>query len=479
MLNGGTMKDKRLSKHRISQLSLRILILELCFLSSSFRFVTAISEDILATGKHLAHGAIPTVDEQANSHKHHKVDQLVGLDDMGRQGPVRKNWEGSLSMDFLSEKFVDSSLRLPKYPKETIQFEKKRKRKEPDGKSKHPSVGNTSDNTRRLQRTEFKSPQSQSFADSGTVATPGIKENSQTTHRKTLSRELFTFGVVEETEESKSPTMSPTSNHDVDGSEPEPLTGTAAENEDNPETVTEIYSEDGLDGSDTDVENSSEIEDESRYDNYPAASPIPPPVTPVPIPATATEPPVTPEPSSATPPQALPSEPAADPNLRPPADAATTQPEEIEEGLDTEITTEAPKVTQNPTVAPTPGRVHEPIATEKPSTFVDHTSPSPQVETIETSQPNEPNPEAAALGNNAESSQQAASTAESMAFKEQQDIKELEKEEEEEKAKEEELEEELAQEEREVRRIGGFGVFLAILAMVFTAHQMSENPDGM
>ena len=43
---------------------------------------------------------------------------------------------------------------------------------------------------------------------------------------------------------------------------------------------------------------------------------------------------------------------------------------------------------------------------------------------------------------------------------------------------EEELEEELLQEEREVRRIGGFGGFLAVLAMVFTAYQMSENPDG-
>ena len=43
---------------------------------------------------------------------------------------------------------------------------------------------------------------------------------------------------------------------------------------------------------------------------------------------------------------------------------------------------------------------------------------------------------------------------------------------------EEELEEELLQEEREVRRIGGFGGFLAVLAMIFTAYQMSENPDG-
>lgn len=55
---------------------------------------------------------------------------------------------------------------------------------------------------------------------------------------------------------------------------------------------------------------------------------------------------------------------------------------------------------------------------------------------------------------------------------------ELEKEEKE-KEKEEFLEEELVREEREVRRIGGFGVFLAIVAMVFTAHQMSENPDGI
>lgn len=43
----------------------------------------------------------------------------------------------------------------------------------------------------------------------------------------------------------------------------------------------------------------------------------------------------------------------------------------------------------------------------------------------------------------------------------------------------EEAEEELEEEEREVRRIGGFGVVLAVVAMVFTAYQMSENPDGI
>jgi len=57
-------------------------------------------------------------------------------------------------------------------------------------------------------------------------------------------------------------------------------------------------------------------------------------------------------------------------------------------------------------------------------------------------------------------------------------IEQLEKEEQEELEKEAKLEKELVREEREVRRIGGFGVLLAILAMIFTAHQMSENPDG-
>jgi len=38
---------------------------------------------------------------------------------------------------------------------------------------------------------------------------------------------------------------------------------------------------------------------------------------------------------------------------------------------------------------------------------------------------------------------------------------------------------ELMQEEREFRRIGGLGIFLAVLAMIFTAWQMSENPDGI
>jgi len=42
-----------------------------------------------------------------------------------------------------------------------------------------------------------------------------------------------------------------------------------------------------------------------------------------------------------------------------------------------------------------------------------------------------------------------------------------------------ELETELKQEERVARQAGGLGIFLGILAMVFTAHQMSENPDGI
>jgi hypothetical protein len=37
---------------------------------------------------------------------------------------------------------------------------------------------------------------------------------------------------------------------------------------------------------------------------------------------------------------------------------------------------------------------------------------------------------------------------------------------------------EIQQVERKVRTIGGFGIFLAIVAMIFTAWQMSDNPDG-
>lgn len=42
-----------------------------------------------------------------------------------------------------------------------------------------------------------------------------------------------------------------------------------------------------------------------------------------------------------------------------------------------------------------------------------------------------------------------------------------------------ELETELKQEEKVARRAGGLGIFLGIVAMIFTAHQMSENPDGI
>ena len=40
------------------------------------------------------------------------------------------------------------------------------------------------------------------------------------------------------------------------------------------------------------------------------------------------------------------------------------------------------------------------------------------------------------------------------------------------------VEKELAKQEKVARRAGGFGIILAIGAMIFTAHQMSENPDG-
>lgn len=42
-----------------------------------------------------------------------------------------------------------------------------------------------------------------------------------------------------------------------------------------------------------------------------------------------------------------------------------------------------------------------------------------------------------------------------------------------------ELETELKQEEKVARQAGGLGIFFGILAMIFTAHQMSENPDGI
>jgi hypothetical protein len=42
----------------------------------------------------------------------------------------------------------------------------------------------------------------------------------------------------------------------------------------------------------------------------------------------------------------------------------------------------------------------------------------------------------------------------------------------------EEVEEELQHEEKVARTAGGFGFLLAIAGMIFTAHQMSENPDG-
>lgn len=42
-----------------------------------------------------------------------------------------------------------------------------------------------------------------------------------------------------------------------------------------------------------------------------------------------------------------------------------------------------------------------------------------------------------------------------------------------------EVEEELAKQEKVAKTAGGFGFLLAIAAMIFTAHQMSENPDGI
>ena len=42
----------------------------------------------------------------------------------------------------------------------------------------------------------------------------------------------------------------------------------------------------------------------------------------------------------------------------------------------------------------------------------------------------------------------------------------------------EEVKEELLHEENVAKTAGGFGFLFAVLGMVFTAHQMSENPDG-
>lgn len=43
----------------------------------------------------------------------------------------------------------------------------------------------------------------------------------------------------------------------------------------------------------------------------------------------------------------------------------------------------------------------------------------------------------------------------------------------------EDLETALKQEEKVARQAGGLGIFLGIVAMIFTAHQMSDNPDGI
>ena len=42
----------------------------------------------------------------------------------------------------------------------------------------------------------------------------------------------------------------------------------------------------------------------------------------------------------------------------------------------------------------------------------------------------------------------------------------------------EEVKEELKHEETVAKTAGGFGFVLAVFGMIFTAHQMSENPDG-
>lgn len=41
------------------------------------------------------------------------------------------------------------------------------------------------------------------------------------------------------------------------------------------------------------------------------------------------------------------------------------------------------------------------------------------------------------------------------------------------------IEKELEDEERMVREVGGYGAVLAIIAMIFTAWQMNDNPDGI
>ena len=42
-----------------------------------------------------------------------------------------------------------------------------------------------------------------------------------------------------------------------------------------------------------------------------------------------------------------------------------------------------------------------------------------------------------------------------------------------------ELQTELKKEEKVAQTAGGLGIFFMIIAMIFTAHQMSENPDGI
>jgi hypothetical protein len=127
-----------------------------------------------------------------------------------------------------------------------------------------------------------------------------------------------------------------------------------------------------------------------------------------------------------------------------PTDEATTEVVETTEqatNAEEEPTSEEPSTTQKEI------KVHEPEPSE-PKSEAEHSEPSLKE--------SEGTPVAS----------RAKSTNDEI-----EDLEDLEKE-------EEALEEELAQEEREVRRIGGFGVFLAIVAMIFTAHQMSENPDG-
>ena len=63
----------------------------------------------------------------------------------------------------------------------------------------------------------------------------------------------------------------------------------------------------------------------------------------------------------------------------------------------------------------------------------------------------------------------------------QETFDDLDAEEKEEIAEEElqEVEEELKEEEEVAAAAGGMGFLLAIGGMIFTAHQMSENPDGV